>query len=43
MYNSTEDMQAYKDAMNSMASEYPELIGSYDAAGNAIIDLNAAE
>lgn len=43
MYNSTEDMKAYKDAMNNMASEYPQLISSYDEAGNAIIDLNKAE
>ena len=43
MYNSTEDMQAYKDAMNTMASQYPSLISNYDEAGNAIIDLNAAE
>lgn len=43
MYNSTEDMQAYKDAMNTMADAYPQLISSYDEAGNAIIDLNEAE
>lgn len=43
MYNSTEDMKAYKDAMNNMASEYPQLISSYDEAGNAIVDLNKAE
>ena len=43
MYNSADDMQAYKDAMNNMASQYPNLISSYDEAGNAIIDLQAAE
>ena len=43
MYNSNEDMEKYKDAMNTMASEYPSLISHYDEAGNAIIDLNAAE
>lgn len=43
MYNSTEDMEAYQDAMNTMASTYPSLVSSYDAAGNAIIDLNQAE
>ena len=43
MYNSTEDMQAYKDAMNTLAEEYPELISGYDEAGNAIVNLNEAE
>ena len=43
MYNSTEDMQAYKDAMNTMAAEYPTLISGYDAAGNAIIEISNAE
>ena len=43
MYNSTDDMQAYTDAMNTMASQYPALVSSYDEAGNAIIDLNSAE
>lgn len=43
MYNSTEDMQKYKEAMNNMAADYPELIANYDEAGNKIIDLNAAE
>ena len=43
MYNSTEDMNKYKDAMNTMASQYPSLISNYDEAGNAVIDLNAAE
>ena len=43
MYNSNEDMQKYQDAMNTMASNYPTLISNYDAAGNAIIDLNKAE
>ena len=43
MYNSADDMTAYQDAMANMASQYPELISSYDSAGNAIIDLNQAE
>jgi len=43
MYNSAEDMQAYKDAMNTLASEYPQLVSSYDEAGNAIINLERAE
>jgi hypothetical protein len=43
MYNSTEDMQAYKDAMQTMANEYPSVISGFDEAGNAIIDLNKAE
>jgi len=43
MYNSDEDMQNYIEAMNNMASAYPELISGYDNAGNAIIDLNHAE
>ena len=43
MYNSEEDMKNYKDAMAAMAEEYPSLIGSYDEAGNAIIDLQKAE
>jgi len=43
MYNSEEDMKAYKDAMNTMADAYPDLISSYDEAGNAIIDITAAE
>jgi len=29
--------------MNNVADQYPALIGSYDEAGNAIIDLNSAE
>jgi len=43
MYNSTEDMQAYKDAMNTMADAYPNLVSAYDEAGNAIIALEDAE
>ena len=43
MYNSTEDMQKYKEAMNNMAADYPQLVESYDSAGNAIINLNSAE
>ena len=43
MYNSTEDMKAYKDAMNTLGEEYPNLISSYDEAGNAIINISAAE
>jgi hypothetical protein len=39
MYDSTEDMQAYKDAMNTLASEYPNLVSAYDESGNAIINL----
>ena len=42
-YDSTEAAQAYKDAMNTMADEYPNLISHYDSAGNAIIDVAAAE
>jgi len=29
--------------MATMASEYPNLISSYDEAGNAIIDVEKAE
>ena len=43
MYNSAEDMQAYQDAVGTAADSYPELISAYDEAGNAIIDLQAAE
>ena len=43
MYNSSDDMQAYKDAMNNMAEQYPNLISAYDEAGNAIINLTEAE
>ena len=43
MYNSTEDMQAYKDAMNTLASQYPALVNAYDEAGNAIIEIQDAE
>ena len=43
MYNSSDDMQAYKDAMNTMASQYPSLVSAYDEAGNAIIDIENAE
>jgi len=43
MYNSEEDMKAYKDAMNTMGNEYPGLISAYDEAGNAIVSLESAE
>jgi len=43
MYNSSDDMKSYTDAMNSMADNYPQLIAAYDEAGNAIIDLEGAE
>ena len=42
-YDSAEAAQAYKEAMNAMADEYPNLISHYDSAGNAIIDVAAAE
>ena len=43
MYDSADSMTAYKDAMNTLASQYPQLISAYDSAGNAIIDLQDAE
>jgi len=43
MYNSSEDMKNYQEAVASAADSYPELISSYDDAGNAIIDLTSAE
>lgn len=43
MYNSAEDMQAYKEALANMADTYPELVTSYDSAGNAIINITQAE
>ena len=43
MYDSKEDMQAYKEAMNNVGKEYPELITRYDEQGNAIVDLTKAE
>ena len=43
MYNSTDDMKKYKDAMNTLADQYPQLIESYDEQGNAILDLQDAE
>ena len=43
MYNSEEDMKAYKDAIANMAADYPQLISQYDAAGDAIIEIESAE
>lgn len=43
MYNSQDDMNKYAMAVNNAAESYPALVAGYDAAGNAIIDLNAAE
>lgn len=43
MYNSAEDMKAYKDAMNTLGQSYPELISTYDSMGNAVINLQEAE
>ena len=42
-YNSLEAQQAYIDAQNAFASNFPELISGVDAAGNAIINLTSAE
>lgn len=43
MYDSTDSMQAYKDAISNMAEQYPELVSAYDSAGNAIINITDAE
>ena len=43
MYNSTDDMEAYKSALVTMSEQYPELVHEYDSAGDAIIDIMDAE
>lgn len=42
-YDSAESAQAFTDKMNAMGEQYPQLIASMDASGNAIIDAQAAE
>ena len=42
-YDSAEAAQAFTDKMNAMGEQYPRLIESMDASGNAIIDAQAAE
>lgn len=42
-YDSAEAAQEAQEAANSLAEEYPELIKSYDAQGNAIIDASKQE
>ena len=42
-YDSVEAEQEFITANAELASKYPTLISYYDEAGNAIIDLNAAE
>lgn len=42
-YDSAEAAQEYQKAVSSLAEEYPELIKSYDAQGNAIIDASSQE
>lgn len=42
-YDSAEAAQEYQEAASSLAEEYPELIKSYDAQGNAIIDASNQE
>lgn len=38
-YDSADAAQEFQEAANSLAEEYPELIKSYDAQGNAIIKV----
>lgn len=38
-YDSADAAQEFQEAANSLAEEYPELIKSYDAQGNAIIEV----
>jgi len=40
--DSAEAMQEYIDKCNQIAEEHPDLISSYDAEGNAIVDLTKA-
>lgn len=42
-YDSADAAQEFQEAANSLAEEYPELIKSYDAQGNAIIDVSKQE
>lgn len=42
-YDSAEAAQELQDHMNTMAEQYPSLVAYYDEAGNAIIDVEAAE
>lgn len=42
-YDSAEAAQEYQEAASSLAEKYPELIKSYDAQGNAIIDASNQE
>ena len=42
-YDSADAAQDFQEAANSLAEEYPELIKSYDAQGNAIIDASKQE
>jgi hypothetical protein len=42
-FDSAEAAEAFRNHMNSMGEQYPQLIESMDASGNAIIDTVAAE
>lgn len=42
-YDSADAAQEFQEAANSLAEEYPELIKSYDAQGNAIINVSKQE
>jgi hypothetical protein len=42
-YDSEEARKEWIDANNSLFESVPELSASFDAAGNAIIDLTSAE
>ena len=42
-FESAEATEECKEAMNSLGQEYPQLITSFDSAGNAIIDTTNAE
>lgn len=42
-YDSADAAQEFQEAANSLAEEYPELIKSYDAQGNAIINASKQE
>lgn len=42
-FDSAEAAEAFRNHMNTMGEQYPQLIESMDASGNAIIDAQAAE
>ena len=42
-YESEKNLQQYQEAVNNLASSFPEMIKGYDEAGNAIIEASKAE